>query len=354
MKPTFLVLLQLLLLSSTGQPVRAADPISDGQWFHRYLRTEQAHQVSQGEGVVIAVIDTGVDATHSDLAGSVADGTDFTNPGDGRTDIDGHGTKMASLIAGHGRVRGIAPAAKIMPIRSRERSVGFAKVGVGIRWAVEHGAKVISISSSTEDDALLRQEVQAASAADVVIVAAAGNTPDDRSVAYPAAIPGVVAVAGVDQNGESAAFSVSGPEVVIAAPAVGISGALPGNRYINGEGTSDATAIVAGAVALIRAKFPQLKAPEVIRRLTATAIDKGPPGHDPSYGFGVLDIVAALTAELPAATSPAAASSRAASAQPPSTSDRFPWWILILAAVPVAAIVIIAVAWRRRRGGVGL
>jgi type VII secretion-associated serine protease mycosin len=346
---------QILLLAIAGQPAQATDRVSDGQWFHQFLKTEQAHQMTRGDGAIVAVIDTGIDATHPDLSGSILEGTDLTSAGDGRTDIDGHGTKMASLIVGHGRVRGIAPAAKILPIRVIEEFAGRAsKMSVGVRWAIEHGAKVISISSGTDDNLLLRQEIQAAAAADVVVVAAVGNQPEFRSVAYPAAIPGVVAVAGVDKNGDSAAVSVSGPEVVIAAPAVGISGASPGNGYIDGEGTSDATAIVAGAVALIRAKFPQLKAPEVIRRLTATAIDKGPPGHDPSYGFGVLDIVAALTAELPAATSPAAASSRAPSAQPPSTSDRFPWWILILAAVPVAAIVIIAVAWRRRRGGVGL
>lgn len=339
----------VILLAVIAQPASAADRISDGQWFHQYLKTAQAHQNTRGDGVVVAVIDTGVDATHPDLSGSILAGTDLTKPGDGRTDIDGHGTKMASLIAGHGRVKGIAPAAKILPIRSLERFVGLSNMSVGIRWAVEHGAKVISISAATEDDPLLRQEVQAAAVADIVVVAAAGNRPEDRSVTYPAAIPGVVAVAGVDQSGSAAAISVSGPQVVIAAPAVGISGAYPGNRYTDGDGTSDATAIVAGAVALIRAKFPQLKAPEVIRRLTATAVDKGSSGRDPSYGFGVLDIVGALTADLPEATSSLSESKGTSSAQPPPDRDRPAWWLVILAIIPIVAIVLFVILWARRR-----
>jgi len=347
-------LAQIVLLAVVAQPARASDRVSDGQWFHQFLKTDQAHQVTRGDGVIVAVIDTGIDAAHPDLSGSVLPGTDLTGSGDGRTDADGHGTKMASLIAAHGRVQGVSPAAKILPIRSYERiGGGSSKVSLGIRWAVEHDAKVISISGGSEDNLLLRQEIQAATSADVVVVAAAGNRPDDRSVLYPAAIPGVVAVAGVDQNGVTADISVSGPEVVIAAPAVGISGAYLAGRYSDGSGTSDATAIVAGAVSLVRARFPQLKAPEVVRRLTETAIDKGSPGRDPSYGFGVLNLVGALTAELPAATSPAVKESSAVSVLPPSTPDRFPWWVVILVAVPVVAAVIAAAVWSRRRGRVG-
>lgn len=136
-----------------------------------------------------------------------------------------------------------------------------------------------------------------------MVVAAAGNRPDDKKVIYPAAYPGVLAVGGVDRNGRHAEISVTGPEVVLAAPAVDImttgTRANGGNGYHLGRGTSDATAIVAGAVALVRAKYPHLKAPEVIHRLTATATDKGAPGRDDQYGYGIVNIVKALTADVP-------------------------------------------------------
>jgi type VII secretion-associated serine protease mycosin len=350
------VLLVVLLAVITAAPVDAADAISDGQWYHQFLNTAQAHEISQGDGVTVAVLDTGVEATHPDLVGSILPGMDFTGAGDGHVDEDGHGTAMASLIVAHGRVRGVAPAARVLPVRvSVIDQTGSGRFSDGIPWAVAHGAKVISISfGGHSDDILQRQEIQKALAADVVVVAAAGNRPDDKSIIFPAYVPGVVAVAAVDKDGNQADFSVRGQEVVIAAPGVGNSTAVPGGKYIVGSGTSDATAIVAGAVALIRSRFPQLKAPEVIRRLTATAIDKGSPGRDPDYGYGVLNIVGALTADLPAATSPSVKASSAASAQPPSKQDRFPWWLLAIIAVPIVAVVfVVALIWARRRVAAG-
>jgi len=348
----FAIALAVLMWLGANLPAAAADNISDGQWYHEFLNTAQASQITRGEGVNVAVIDTGVDAGHPDLAGSVLPGTDLTDPSDGRTDLDGHGTAMASLIAGHSRIRGIAPAAKILPVRviARRSQVKASKFVAAVRWAVANGAKVISISASSEDDLLTQQEIQAAMAADVVVVAAAGNRPDDTSVAFPAAIPGVVAVGAVDRNGNHADFSVSGPQVVVAAPGVDTSAAVPGGKYLVGSGTSDATAITAGAVALIRAKFPQMKASEVVRRLTATAIDKGTPGRDPDYGFGVINLVGALTADIPAATTAPAASATTSSATPPSEPDRFPWWILVLAVIAVAGLAVGVMLLARRRG----
>ena len=133
-----------------------------------------------------------------------------------------------------------------------------------------------------------------------MVVAAIGNVNDkNKSPRYPAAYPGVLAVGGIDRNGRRAEFSVTGPEVMIMAPAVDITSPAPGGGYTVSKGTSDATAIVSGAAALVRARFPELSAPEVIRRLTLTADDAGPPGRDVEYGFGILNIVRALTEELP-------------------------------------------------------
>jgi type VII secretion-associated serine protease mycosin len=343
-------------LGISAQPVSAADQISDGQWFHQFLNSAQAHQITRGEGLTVAVIDTGVDATHPDLSGSVLPGNDLVDTqGDGRTDLNGHGTKMASLIVSHGRVRGIAPAAQVLPVRTGIDEMNSHTIAAGIKWAVSKGAKVISISAGAggPESALMRQEVMAAMAADVVVVAAVGNVPGPTTFQFPASYPGVVAVGGVDKAGNHSSISATGAEMVIAAPSDDISGAHRDGKYGIGSGTSDATAIVAGAVALVRARFPQLKATEVVRRLTATAIDKGAPGRDPEYGFGVLNIVGALTADVPAATSSPTA--KVPGAAPPDEPGRFSWWLLIvvlgvIAAVVITAVVIGAVLWSRRRG----
>lgn len=353
------VLMVVVYLTNVVPPATAADQISDGQWYHQFLNTAQAHQLTQARGITVAVIDTGVDATHPDLVGSVLPGTDLTGEGqgDGHTDIDGHGTKMASLIVAHGQVRGVAPAAKILPIRAgTEDGARGDRVSVGIRWAVAHGARVISISIAGDDDLLQRQEVEAAIAADVVIVAGVGNRPKATSVQFPAAYPGVVAVAAVDKDGAHAPVSVVGPEVVVAAPGSEISGASNNGKYSIGSGTSNATAIVAGAAALVRAKYPQLKATEVIRRLTATATDKGSPGRDPEYGYGVLNLVGALTADLPVASDgPSAGSKRPGTGNGPAAPDGTPWLLLVIlgaAAVALAVSVVAFVGWARRRSGV--
>jgi subtilisin family serine protease len=301
-----------------------------------------------------------VDATHPDLVGSVLPGVDVQPgaTGDGRTDIDGHGTAMAGLIAGHGHgpgnadgVLGIAPQATILPIRNGAHA---AIVMVeAIDWAVAHGAKVISLSlGGTADDSVARRVISEALAHDIVVVAAAGNIPG-TVVNYPAAFPGVVAVSGVDRNGDHAQISIIGPEVVLSAPAVDIMDAALGHGYGLGTGTSDATAIVAGAAALVRAKYPNLSATEVVHRLTATATDKGQPGRDPIYGYGIVNPVGALTADVPPLpTTPAATPKETATATTPTARAELPPWLIIgigLALVVLAVGGLIVAVNRNRR-----
>ncbi|GAA1381144.1 type VII secretion-associated serine protease mycosin [Catellatospora chokoriensis] len=292
-------------LSAT--PAQAADPISDGQWYVDFLHLAQAHQINKGAGVTVAVIDTGVDATHPDLKGSVVAGADFSRGGgsDGLLDTDGHGTAMAGLIVGHGRIRGVAPAARVMSVRAATGVSGSSTATAqAITWAVEHGATVLSLSVAYDTrDLVLEQAVQDAVGKNVVIVAGVGNLPRNRTVGYPAAYPGVLAVGGVDRNGSHSPTSVTGAQVAIAAPCDDISTAFKQHQRGVGTGTSHATALVAGAAALLRTKFPQLPATEIVRRLIATAVDKGPAGRDDQYGNGVLDLVAALSAD----TAPTAA-----------------------------------------------
>lgn len=299
-----------------------ADGVRSAEWHLQFLRVAEAQRISQGDGVTVGVIDTGIDANHPDLAGSVLPGTNTREEGQGdaRTDPDGHGTAMAGLIVGHGSgetgMLGIAPRAKLLPVRAVTGKNPFnasRDIAEGIQWLLGHGAKVISVSIGGDDVIPLQQAVAAATQADVVVVAGVGNLPGDPVVRYPAGYEGVVAVGGVDRNGSHAPTSVTGDKVVLAAPSVDIMSTDPGGKYSAGSGTSNATAIVAGVAALIRAKYPQLTAKQVTERLTATAVDKGAPGRDPQYGFGIVDPVAALQANVKASAS--------AGASPPAQGD---------------------------------
>jgi type VII secretion-associated serine protease mycosin len=331
-------------LSAT--PAQAADPISDGQWYVDFLHLAQAHQITKGAGVTVAVIDTGVDATHPDLKGSVVAGADFSRGGssDGLLDTDGHGTAMAGLIVGHGRVRGVAPEARVMSVRASTGVSGSSTATAeAITWAVEHGASVLSLSVAYDtQDLVLEQAVQDALGKNVVIVAGVGNLPRNRTIGYPAAYPGVLAVGGVDRKGAHSSTSVTGDQVAVSAPCEDISTAFKQHQRGVGTGTSHATALVAGAAALLRAKFPQLPATEIARRLTATAADKGPAGRDDQYGNGVLDIVAALTSDVapPTATTAAGPPGPSSATAPAAEPNPGPAAGLLVAAAAVCLLLL--------------
>jgi type VII secretion-associated serine protease mycosin len=331
------------------------------QWHLQYLHVADAHRFSEGDGIVVGVVDAGVDASHPDLVGSVLAGGDlFATGGDGRTDFDGHGTYIAGLIAAHSPdengALGIAPKAKVLPVRISAGD-GFSLDG-GIAFAVAHGAKVICAAFDTKDSAELQREVAQALAADVVVVAAVGNRPRVSEVAFPASYDGVIAAAGTDKAGGHADVSVTGNQVVLSAPAVDIVSTALYKRYSVGTGTSSATAIIAGAAALVRAKYPQLSAREVIHRLTATADDKGPPGRDPEYGYGVVNLVAALTADvppLPASPGPTTSTTRPPAegmptpSSPGQPSNRIALIAIGLGLLLAAAAGASAVVWRLNR-----
>ncbi|MGN9774320.1 S8 family serine peptidase [Micromonospora sp. H33] len=293
-------------LDTSIQPA-GVDRIRADQWHLQFLKAAEAHRLSQGAGITVAVPDTGV-YPHPDLGKNLLPGVNTLAEGsaDGRSDGNGHGTGMGGLIAAHGQADnrgalGIAPQAKILPIISStaENVADPDDLALGIEIAISRGAQVISVSSTGGTSSRLTQAMKQALASDIVVVAGIGNLPVTQHAAYPASEPGVLAVGGVDRAGNHAAMSVTGPEVDVSAPAVDIYSTSTNGAYRKGTGTSGATAITAGAVALIRAKYPHLPADEVVHRLTATAVDKGPPGRDDQYGYGVIDIVAALTADVP-------------------------------------------------------
>ncbi|MBX3098440.1 MAG: S8 family serine peptidase [Salinibacterium sp.] len=300
-----------------------ADTVRDSEYWLDSYGIRAAWNTTKGAGVTIAVIDTGVDASVPELQGAVISGTDFSGLGspDGQTpvgppDESGHGTMVASLAAGRGSggdngVIGVAPAATILPI-----SIGFGEgsttsddqIAAAVRYATDAGADVINMSLTRNtlewptswDDAFLY-----AMEHDVVIVAAAGNRGSGTTqVGAPATMPGVLTVAGVDANGQ-ASFDASsqGITIGVAAPSEGLVGATPGGGHVIWNGTSGATPLVAGIVALVRAAHPGLDAANVIQRIVATARDAGTPGTDPIYGFGLVDAAAAVnSATVPAVT----------------------------------------------------
>ncbi|WP_199513835.1 type VII secretion-associated serine protease mycosin [Nucisporomicrobium flavum] len=309
--------------------IARADSVRDREWHLTALKIEQVHRVSRGAGVTVAVIDTGVDAGHRDLAGAVRPGIDLLpDPiGDGRDDLDGHGTSMAGLIAarGHGSgdgILGIAPAAKVLPIRAGIGGYATsAYLTKAIAFAKKNGARVVNMSFGTADDTPLREAVRAAQAADMVLIASAGNK---GSVGdnYPGMYPEVLAVGATDERGNIGRISVTGPHVDLTAPGVDIATiGIHGSRYGISSGTSDATAIVSGAAALVRAKYPELSAAEVVHRLTATATDAGEPGRDDTYGYGRLNLLKALTADVPAAAPSVSAGGRVDAAPRAPDSD---------------------------------
>lgn len=360
---TVATLTALLIVGSS--PLAAhADSLRNREWFLASLRTQSANRVSEGAGITVAVIDSGVDSSHPDLEGNVLKGVDITTgqPG-GYTDILGHGTQEAGLIAAHGHGRnlndgalGVAPKASVLPIRDGGFLGNTRNVARAIEWAISHGAQVICLAEGgAQGSPELRSAVMDAERADIVVVAAAGNAPQDTRVLYPAAYPGVIAAAGTDEHGNHAAISVTGPQVVLSAPPTNIVSTDIHNGYGIGTGTSASTAIIAGAAALVRSKFPNLSAAEVVHRLEATAIDKGPPGRDDEYGYGELNIIGALTANVPPLTdtpNPSAATTRATRATPTSrpVPDRrsIPW--LPLAAVIIALAAALAVWTAAHRG----
>jgi type VII secretion-associated serine protease mycosin len=294
-------------------PMIAGDSVRQDEWQLTTLNVGEAWTYSTGAGVTVAVIDSGVDSRHPDLVGQVLPGRDFVDPkgGDGDTDLVGHGTTVSAIIAGRGDdnegVIGIAPKAKILPVRVLDEENRYDDaiiVAKAVRWAVDRGARVINLSlGGNGTSEALAAALDYAFAKDVVVVACTGNTSasSDNEVWYPAREPGVLAVAGLERDGQKLwSGSITGKDTVIAAPATQLVGARAGGGYWRVQGTSFAAPMVSATAALVRSRWPTMPAGEVINRIIKSAQDLGAAGRDETFGFGMVNPTAALTATLPA------------------------------------------------------
>ncbi|GAA2526512.1 S8 family serine peptidase [Winogradskya humida] len=360
-------LVTLLAVTLTAAPAHAAESLREQQWFWEPMKLDQAHRISQGAGVVVGLLDTGLDRTNIDLKGATLPGQDVVaDKAPGNFDEVHHGTAMAGIIAGRGHgaggldgVVGIAPEAKVMLLQPIDDPM---YTGQAIRWATAHGAKIINMSFRISPSESLHAAIRDARAAGVLLVASAGNGEYGNAIAYPAAYPEVLAVASLGRDNKVLGNSTYGPQVDLSAPGDEIPGPTPGNKYALETGTSSASAIVSGAAALIWSQYPDLTVDEVEARLLGTVTDRGAKGRDDHYGLGQLNLMAALTGAQPPVTAepvkPSASAQQSAFAAPTPlkpVDQGLPGW-LFLVAIAVVLLIIVAlivsvvlIARRRRR-----
>ncbi|MER5278475.1 type VII secretion-associated serine protease mycosin [Streptomyces sp. NPDC002809] len=362
-----------------------ADTIRERQWGLDALHTDRAWQTTRGKGITVAVVDTGVDGSLPDLAGQVLPGKDMIGFGAGSGDRSWarHGTAMAGIIAGRGHgsgreegVIGIAPEAKILPVRvileasdparAKARKSRGTALADGIRWAADHGADVINLSLGDDSESAHPESgedaaIQYALKKGAVVVASSGNGGEKGDhISYPAAYPGVIAVAAVDRYGTHASFSTRRWYATVSAPGDDIVVPAPDRKYYVEWGTSAAAAFVSGAVALVRAAHPGLSPAQVKKLLTDTARNSPPTGRDDARGYGIVDPAAAIKAG--AALRPAGLRTDTAAAgyrkqyfgsgpTPPRADDGPAGWLAPAAGGLGAVMLALAVVLWRGRGG---
>jgi subtilisin family serine protease len=298
----------------------ATQPTGDpAQYAVSKLNLIEAHHISIGNYVMVAIIDSRIDAGHPDLRGSIADADRFNVAGRPQDQPDKHGTAMASAIVAHGTLLGVAPRARILAIQAfatnaQSPRAATPNIIAGIDWAITRGARVINMSFAGPYDPMLQVALKKAHDKGVILVAAAGNMGPDSPPQYPAADENVIAVTAIDKNDRLLPRANQGPHIALAAPGVDIFEATPNASYDFTTGTSVAAAHVSGVAALLIERAPEIDSATLENILFSTAKDLGPPGRDSQFGFGLVDPyralnvlaakVAAKGASLPAFTPP--------------------------------------------------
>lgn len=276
------------------------DPNFSDQWHATKIEAPSAWNTTKGQGVVVAVLDTGVNCNHADLVANCISGWNVISNNNDFTDIYGHGTKVAGVVAETGNNNigsaGVAFEAKIMPIRITNDTTGYAyfsDVANGIVYAADHGAKIATNSYASSNSASVQSAASYLRSKNGLFLAAAGNegvlltTPNPTSV---------ITVAATDANDNRAGWSNYGDAIDISAPGVGIYTTSSSGGYTSVSGTSFATPTTAAVLALIFAANPNLTPDQAESILKSTAVDLGSVGWDLYYGWGRVNAAAAVLA----------------------------------------------------------
>ncbi|MFD4948186.1 S8 family serine peptidase [Streptomyces sp. NPDC058409] len=391
----------LLLLGGAIAPAASADTMRDREWYLDRMQAAEMWKVSTGKGITVAVLDSGVIPSVPELTGKVLSGKNFVEPQRGaHKDKSGHGTAMAMLIAGNGvngsGVKGLAPGAHILPLTvfgsSKESGTNSVPALVAaIRYAADSEAKIINMSLGFEDfmlaggeKAQIQEAVDYAVGRGKLLLAATGNRGDkDNGVSYPAGSLGVAGIGAVDKTSSVTKYSVSGPQVALAAPGEDIPILCGGSQagYCNSGGTSQATAIASASAALIWSKHPSWTGNQVLRVLMNTA-GKPTEGAIPSryIGYGTVrprvavlgdpgdpgpaDVNPLVAARSPKSPSPSAPSGSGNSSNPskPSASpaassqadDGKGVGAIVWIAVGVGVVVVVGAVLLLRRRAAGI
>lgn len=298
------------------------DPIYPKQWHLAKIQAPAAWDMSAGNGITVAVLDTGVDASHPDLAPRLVPGWNAVNGGNDTRDINGHGTAVAGTVVtatnnGYG-VASVAWAAKLMPIRITNDSTGYAywsDIANGVIWAADHGAKVVNVSYGVSNSAAITSAAQYLRGKGGLLVSAAMN---ESAYLSDPDNPYIITVSATDYNDAKTSWSNYGPSIDVAAPGLYIPTTMRGNLYGSWSGTSFASPIAAGVIAMIMQTNPTL-VPDQVERVLEQSADDPTPGvdFDPKFGHGRVNAAKAVLLAantLPLDTQPPTASITAPSA----------------------------------------
>ncbi|GFP75801.1 S8 family serine peptidase [Clostridium fungisolvens] len=279
--------------------ISANDSYLANQWYINDLNILNALQYNSGSNITVAVVDTGIDYNHEDLANKVIGGIDYTGTGS-YNDNEGHGTHVAGTIAaisnnGKG-ITGIAPSTKLLAVKVLDANGegDTLSISQGIIWAADHGAKIINLSlGSSSSDQILKNAIDYASNKGVILVAAAGND-GLKSICYPAAYDNVLSVGATNEANELASFSNFGDKIDLVAPGVNILSTVPSfsNNYEYMSGTSMATAVASGQLAILASNNPNLTVSSIKTNLKNYSYSNNT--IDKSYGAGIIDVTKAI------------------------------------------------------------
>jgi len=278
------------------QPAGAANNAVDAQYVVNKLHLTEAHSITNGDDVLVAVIDSKIDTKHPDLAGDVAAEDDLIGAAG---EAHAHGTGMAGAIAAHSKLVGVAPKVKLLAVRAFSGKDDTAQgttfnILKGLDWAASQHARIVNMSFAGPPDAALADMLEKAHAHGMVLIAAVGNAGPRSPPLYPAAYREVIGVTATDADDKLLPQANRGPQVAVAAPGVQILAPAPDDQYQLTSGTSVAAAHVSGVVALMLARNPNLTPDEVRRRLIASAREVKGPKRD--FGAGVIDALRATEA----------------------------------------------------------